>query len=130
MTKDFALIKVWIWANVNTFYYLCVVKYVLIAIVCLFSLTASAQSDWHEALQSWMTEEDVEESYSEETMELLAEMADFKINLNQTSREELERLPIPFVRICQKRPCNKEFVPVKAVVQIQDHGGPGILLRM
>ena len=93
MTKDFALIKVWIWTNVNTFYYLCVVKYVLIAIVCLFSLTASAQSDWHEALQSWMTEEDVEESYSEETMELLAEMADFKINLNQTSREELERLP-------------------------------------
>ena len=78
---------------VKSFYYLCVVKYVFLTIVCLFSLSTSAQDDWHEALQSWMTVEDVEEAYSEETLELLADMADNKINLNQTSREELERLP-------------------------------------
>ena len=40
-----------------------------------------------------MTIDEVEEAYSEEALELLADMADNKINLNQTTREELERLP-------------------------------------
>ena len=68
-------------------------KHAFITIFCLFSLTVGAQNDWHEALQSWMTIEDVDESYSEEALELLADIAENKINLNQTTREELERLP-------------------------------------
>ena len=40
-----------------------------------------------------MTAEDMEQNYSEEEMELLGEIAEAKLNLNQTSREELEQLP-------------------------------------
>ena len=50
-------------------------------------------TDWQEALRQWMTAEDVEDGYGEETMELLAEQAEAKINLNRTTREELEQLP-------------------------------------
>ena len=54
---------------------------------------ASAQTDWQEALRQWMTAEDMEQGYGEETMELLQERAEAKLNLNQTTREELEQLP-------------------------------------
>lgn len=68
-------------------------KYLWLIVVCLFPLTVSAQSDWQEVLRDWMTAEDVEEAYSEDAMEFLANLAEQKINLNQTSREELESLP-------------------------------------
>ena len=48
---------------------------------------------WQEVLQQWMTTEEMEEELGTETMELLEERAENKINLNQTSREELEQLP-------------------------------------
>lgn len=51
------------------------------------------QGDWQEALHQWMTTEDMEQGYSEETMEQLAEMAEEKLNLNQATREQLEQLP-------------------------------------
>ena len=37
--------------------------------------------------------EDIEENYGEETLELFEQLAADPINLNQTSREELEQLP-------------------------------------
>lgn len=68
-------------------------RIILLIIGCLLSLTNVAQKDWREALRQWLNNEDMEESYGEETMELLEEMAGEPINLNQTSREELEQLP-------------------------------------
>ena len=68
-------------------------RIILLIIGCLLSLTNVAQTDWREALRQWLNNEDMEESYGEETMELLEEMAGEPINLNQTSREELEQLP-------------------------------------
>ena len=65
----------------------------LILLVTIYLLPAAGQSNWQEALHSWLTAEDVEESYGEETMELMEERAAHKINLNQTTREELEELP-------------------------------------
>lgn len=70
-------------------------RHLLLLVCCWLSLTVSAQptSDWREALQQWMTAEEIEEGYDEETLEQLDEWAQQPINLNQTSREELEQLP-------------------------------------
>ena len=57
------------------------------------ALPAQPSDDWRETLRQWMTAEDIEEGYGEETLELLDEWAQEPINLNQTSREELEQLP-------------------------------------
>lgn len=61
----------------------------------MFSTAAAAQTegDWREALHAWMATEDIEEAYSAEDMEQLEERAAHRINLNQTTREELEELP-------------------------------------
>ena len=69
-------------------------KRIILSVWLLYALAAGAQTtDWQESLRQWMTAEDMEESYGQETMEMLAEQAEAKINLNQTSREELEQLP-------------------------------------
>ncbi|MBR1547909.1 MAG: helix-hairpin-helix domain-containing protein [Prevotella sp.] len=65
----------------------------LLMILTLWPLLAAAQTDWQEALRQWMTAEDVEEGYGEETMEMLAEQAETKLNLNQATRQQLEQLP-------------------------------------
>ena len=44
-------------------------------------------------MHAWMIAEDMEESDGEETMEWLEERANNKINLNQTTYEELAELP-------------------------------------
>lgn len=54
---------------------------------------APPRADWQEALRQWMTAEDMEADYGAETMEQLAELADNPLNLNATSRQELELLP-------------------------------------
>lgn len=59
----------------------------------LMTVPGAAQNDWHEALREWLTAEDIEDGYSEELLEELEERAQTPINLNQTSREELEALP-------------------------------------
>jgi len=71
------------------------ITYIWLLLFALFCTPALSQSatDWREALRLWMTAEDIEESYSEEEMEFLEERAAQPINLNQTSREELEQLP-------------------------------------
>ena len=68
-------------------------KAYILTILLLLPAETFAQTDWREALQQWMTAEDMEQPYSEEVMDLLEERAENPINLNQTSREELEQLP-------------------------------------
>lgn len=70
-------------------------RHAILLLFCLFTMTASAQQKggWQDMLHSWLTAEDAEESYGEETMELLENIADNPINLNQVTREELEQLP-------------------------------------
>ena len=68
-------------------------RYVLFVLFCWLSIDGYGQENWQEALRQWLTFEDVEEGYGEEAMEQLAEMAASPINLNQTTREELEALP-------------------------------------
>ena len=53
--------------------------------------SAASSPSWEQLFRDWMTLEDA--SYGEETFELLAGLADNKLNLNQTTREELEQLP-------------------------------------
>ncbi len=68
-------------------------KHYIIMVLCMLSAVCHAQdNDFREDLNKWITAEDME-SYGEETLEMLTEMATTKINLNQTSREELEQLP-------------------------------------
>ena len=68
-------------------------RYVLFVLFCWLSIDGYGQENWQDALRQWLTFEDVEEGYGEEAMEQLAEMAASPINLNQTTREELEALP-------------------------------------
>ena len=68
-------------------------KQLLVLCLMMITLPVTAQSDWQEALREWLTAEDMEESYAEELLEQLEERAQTPINLNQTSREELEALP-------------------------------------
>ena len=66
----------------------------VLLLLCLLSLTVHSQKpDWREVWQQWVTIEEAEENYGEETLELLEDWAASPINLNQTSREELEQLP-------------------------------------
>lgn len=68
-------------------------QWMLLLWLLLSTLPVTAQSDWQESLREWLTAEDMEESYGEELLEQLEERAQTPINLNQTSREELEALP-------------------------------------
>ena len=68
-------------------------KPVVFCLLLLLSISIQAQTDWKDELRRWMNAEDMEAAYSEEVMEQLAERAEQPINLNQTSREELEQLP-------------------------------------
>lgn len=71
-------------------------KRILLWLWCWLPAALFAQSEqgWEQALQEWVTAEGVDdEDYSDETMEVLAEYADSKLNLNQLTREQLERLP-------------------------------------
>ena len=49
--------------------------------------------DWQAAFFSWLSGDEVAEEYGEETYELLSDLAEHPINLNQTSRSQLEQLP-------------------------------------
>ena len=71
-------------------------KRLLLLLTCgwlTLALSAQDVGDWRESLRQWMTAEELEEGYGEETLEMLSEWAQNPINLNQTSREQLEQLP-------------------------------------
>ncbi len=50
-------------------------------------------NDWQEAFRSWLSADDADEGYSEATFELLSALAENPLNLNQTSKAQLEQLP-------------------------------------
>ena len=55
------------------------------------AVSPAGSPSWEQLFRDWMSLEDVD--YGEDTFELLASLAENKLNLNQTTREELERLP-------------------------------------
>ena len=61
----------------------------------MFSLTCVSQTQegWEEAFRQWIDAEETESSAIENVYEELSEIADHPINLNQASREDLEKLP-------------------------------------
>ncbi len=68
-------------------------KRIIFLFLTLYFSTVNAQTqNWQDALHQWMTSEDMEESYGPETLELLEELAETKINLNQTTRADDYRL--------------------------------------
>ncbi|MBR2113908.1 MAG: helix-hairpin-helix domain-containing protein [Prevotella sp.] len=68
-------------------------RYLILALALLWSMVAYSQDSWQDDFRQWMTIEDMEEGYGEAMMEQLAEVVASPINLNQTTREELEALP-------------------------------------
>lgn len=77
------------------FTYLCIVLRRLLFILSLYSLTCQAQNtdDWQEDLHQLIETEDVESSSFEDFFDILLEKVEHPINLNQTTREDLEQLP-------------------------------------
>lgn len=67
--------------------------FLFLTLYAVWTACAQPSDSWQDALREWLTAEEVEEGYGEETMELLQDMADARLNLNQTTREELEQLP-------------------------------------
>ena len=55
------------------------------------AVSTTGSPSWEQLFRDWMSLEDVD--YGEDTFELLASLAENKLNLNQTTREELELLP-------------------------------------
>ena len=49
--------------------------------------------DWQAAFLSWLSADEAVDEYGEETFELLSDLAEHPLNLNQTSRSQLEQLP-------------------------------------
>ena len=93
---------------------------ILLLCLLLFTQQVTAQSDWQETLREWLTAEDMEESYGEELLELLEERAQTPINLNQTSREELETLP--FLTVQQVEDIVEyldRYKPVRSLSELQ-----------
>ena len=68
-------------------------RVMLLLICCSVWTIGHAQSSWQEALNAWLTTEDIEERCGEQLMEQLEELATAKINLNQATRKDLEELP-------------------------------------
>lgn len=65
----------------------------LLLVCCSVCTIGHAQSSWQEALNAWLTTEEIEERCGEQLMEQLEELATAKINLNQATRKDLEELP-------------------------------------
>ena len=77
------------------------ILFLLVPSVAMFSqssVTYAAASpqpsnDWQEAFRSWLSADDADEGYSEATFELLSSFAENPLNLNQSSKSQLEQLP-------------------------------------
>ena len=95
-------------------------RYLIIALVCWFSVVVYGQNDWQSALRQWMTVEDMEEAYGAEAMEQLAEMVATPINLNQTTREELEALPfLTAVQVEQIMEYIYRYAPLRSIGELK-----------
>ncbi len=95
-------------------------RYLIIALVCWLSINMYGQNDWQHALRQWMTVEDMEEELSEEAMEQLAEVAASPINLNQTTREELEALPfLTAIQVEQMMEYVYRYAPLRSIGELK-----------
>lgn len=89
-------------------------------LVCLLSIGIYGQENWQDALRQWMTVEDVEEGYGEEAMEQLAEMTASPINLNQTTREELEALPfLSAIQVEEMMAYLYRYAPIRSIGELK-----------
>ena len=70
-------------------------KSLIVLWMCLWALPLDAQQEhpWSQYLNEVMTAEDMASSQWEETVEWLCELEQHPLDINQTSREELEQLP-------------------------------------
>lgn len=68
-------------------------RYVLLTLLCLCSLSVCAQSDWEQAVRDWLIVDDVDGTDAEEAMALLADFAANKLDLNHATRTDLEQFP-------------------------------------
>ena len=63
---------------------------------CVATMSQQTQlpvGDWQDAFRSWLSGDEVSEEYGEETFELLSDLAEHPLNLNQSTRSQLEQLP-------------------------------------
>ncbi len=96
------------------------VRYVIVALLCLLSVDIFAQDDWQNTLRQWLTIEDMEEDYSEDVMEQLAELAASPINLNQATREQLEALPfLTAVQVEQIVEYIYRYAPIRSMGELK-----------
>ena len=95
-------------------------RYVTVALACLLSAVVFGQDDWQNALRQWLTVEDMEETYDEDVMEQLAVLASTPINLNQTTREELEALPfLTAMQVEQIVEYAYRYAPIRSIGELK-----------
>lgn len=76
--------------------------------------------DWQEALRQWMVVEEMEDGYGEETLELLAQIAENKLNLNQLTRDDLEQLPFLSAQQVEGIIAYRDrYAPVRSLSELQ-----------
>lgn len=63
----------------------------VVFLLLLPNVTFSQQPSWEQLLRSWAALDDAD--LTEESYELLTDLAENKLNINQATREDLERLP-------------------------------------
>ena len=91
-----------------------------IAYACCGFAAAPSPVDWQEALRLWMDVEEMEDGYGEETLELLADIADNKLNLNQLTRDELEQLPFLTAQQVEGIIAYRDrYAPVRSLSELQ-----------
>lgn len=91
-----------------------------IAYACCGFAAAPSPVDWQEALRLWMDVEEMEDGYGEETLELLADIADNKLNLNLLTRDELEQLPFLTAQQVEGIIAYRDrYAPVRSLSELQ-----------
>ena len=88
----------------------------LLLLMCLTVLwiRAQEQHDWEQYLNQVMTAEDMASEQWQENYDLLCELEQHPININKTTREELEQ--IPFLSINLPQPCNSFLIKISFII--------------
>ena len=95
-------------------------RLLIIAMLCLLPTIVCGQHHWQDDFRQWMTLEDMEEGYGEAMMEQLAERAAEPINLNQTTREELEALPfLSTIQVEQIMAYIHRYAPIRSIGELK-----------
>lgn len=95
-------------------------RLLIFSLVFFLSMSVYGQHTWQDDLREWLTVEDVEDGYGEDMMEQLAELAASSINLNQTSREELEALPfLTAIQVEQIMEYIYRYAPIRSMGELK-----------